>query len=66
MRRKQQTKPKSKKIRDGFVRYTLYMREEYLAELKKYADAERIWMTDAIDDAITCWINPKRKTSSRD
>jgi hypothetical protein len=56
-KKKAERKPKSKKIRDGFVRYTVYVREIYLQELRKYADKNRIWMTDALDDAITCFIN---------
>lgn len=56
-KKKAERKPKSKKIRDGFVRYTVYVRETYLEELRKYADKNRIWMTDALDDAINCFIN---------
>lgn len=56
-KKKAERKPKSKKIRDGFVRYTVYVRETYLEELRKYADKKRIWMTDALDDAIQCFIN---------
>ena len=56
-KKKAERKPKSKKIRDGFVRYTVYVRESYLEELRKYADKNRIWMTDALDDAIQCFIN---------
>lgn len=56
-KKKAERKPKSKKIRDGFVRYTVYVRETYLEELRKYADKNRIWMTDALDDAIQCFIN---------
>ena len=55
-RKKVDRKPKSKKIRDGFVRYTLYIREEYLNSLRIYADNRRVWMTDAIDDALEVWI----------
>lgn len=56
MSKKKQQKPKSKKIRDGFVRYTLYIREEYLNFLKAYADNKRVWMTDAIDEALEVFI----------
>ena len=56
MNKKKQQKPKSKKIRDGFVRYTLYIREEYLNYLKTYADNRRVWMTDAIDEALEVFI----------
>lgn len=55
-KKKQERKPKSKKIRDGFVRYTLYIREEYLSYLKTYADNKRVWMTDAIDEALEVFI----------
>lgn len=57
MNKKKQQKPKSKKIRDGFVRYTLYIREEYLSYLKTYADNKRVWMTDAIDDALEVFVD---------
>ena len=56
MSKKKETKPKAKKIRDGFVRYTLYIREEYLNFLKAYADKKRVWMTDAIDEALEVFI----------
>ena len=56
-KKKQERKPKSKKIRDGFVRYTLYIREEYLSYLKTYADNKRVWMTDAIDDALEVFVD---------
>lgn len=55
-KKKLDRKPKSKKIRDGFVRYTLYIREEYLSYLKTYADSKRVWMTDAIDEALEVFI----------
>lgn len=57
MNKKKQQKPKSKKIRDGFVRYTLYIREEYLSYLKTYADNKRVWITDAIDDALEVFVD---------
>lgn len=57
MNKKKQQKPKSKKIRDGFVRYTLYIREEYLSYLKTYAYNKRVWMTDAIDDALEVFVD---------
>ena len=60
-KKKAERKPKSKKIRDGFVRYTLYIREEYLNYLKTYADNKRVWITDAIDDAIEVFVVKKRK-----
>jgi hypothetical protein len=60
-KKKVERKPKSKKIRDGFVRYTLYIREEYLNYLKTYADNKRVWITDAIDDAIEVFVVKKRK-----
>jgi hypothetical protein len=55
-KKKQERKPKSKKIRDGFVRYTLYIREEYLSYLKTYADNKRVWITDAVDDALEVFV----------
>lgn len=55
-KKKLDRKPKSKKIRDGFVRYTLYIREEYLSYLKTYADNKRVWITDAIDDALEVFV----------
>lgn len=60
MNKKTEKKPKSKKIRDGFVRYTLYIREEYLNYLKAYAYNKRVWMTDAIDDALEVFVEKDR------
>ena len=56
-KKKAERKPKSKKIRDGFVRYTLYIREEYLSYLKTYADSKRVWITDAIDDSLEVFVD---------
>lgn len=60
-KKKVEQKPKSKKIRDGFVRYTLYIREEYLSYLKTYASNKRVWITDAIDDALEVFVDKKKK-----
>lgn len=60
-KKKVEQKPKSKKIRDGYVRYTLYIREEYLSYLKTYASNKRVWITDAIDDALEVFVDKKKK-----
>lgn len=53
-------KPKSKQIRDGFVRYTLYIREEFLIYLKEQADKKRVWVTDIFDEALTDFCEQKK------
>lgn len=55
-------KPKAKtKIRNGFTRYTLYLREEYKDLLQDYADKNAIWVTDAIDLALRDWCEKQFK-----
>ena len=53
-------------LREGFIRHTFNIREDYYHEINQQAALQKLMLTDMVDQILTAWVKSLKRKKTKE